>query len=89
MSDEYGIGHLVGASDIDRETEAAIRSGLTQAQREAEIERLIARANDPDDPYDGHHGQDRSEDSVAYAKRNNPEVAAHIERNIRLGDKGQ
>lgn len=31
----------------------------TQAEREAEVEELIRRAQDPNDPYDGHHGNDR------------------------------
>lgn len=46
--------------------------------REAIVEALIARANDPDDEYDGHHGTDRSIDSLDYAIANNPEVAAKI-----------
>lgn len=29
-------------------------------EREAEVQALIARALDPDDPYDGHHGNDRT-----------------------------
>ena len=33
----------------------------SQAEREAEVEALIARATDPDDSYDGHHGNDRTE----------------------------
>lgn len=31
----------------------------TQAEREAEVAELIRRAQDPDDEYDGHHGNDR------------------------------
>lgn len=53
-----------------------------QAQREAEVAALIARANDPADPYDGHHGTDRSEDSLEYAIANNPEVAAKIKARL-------
>jgi hypothetical protein len=34
-------------------------SEKTQAEREAEVEELIRRAQDPDDEYDGHHGNDR------------------------------
>lgn len=33
----------------------------TRADREAEVAALIARALDPDDDYDGHHGDDRAE----------------------------
>jgi hypothetical protein len=32
-----------------------------RAAREAEVDALIWRALDPTDPYDGHHGNDRSE----------------------------
>jgi hypothetical protein len=46
--------------------------------REAEVAALIAKANDPDDPYDGHHGTDRSEDSLEYAVANDPAVAEKI-----------
>lgn len=33
----------------------------TQEEREAEVAALIERALDPEDSYDGHHGNDRSE----------------------------
>lgn len=32
----------------------------TQEQREAQVAALIALANDPAHPYDGHHGHDRT-----------------------------
>lgn len=32
----------------------------TEAEREAEVAALIAKALDPNDPYDGHHGNDRT-----------------------------
>jgi len=37
-------------------------SDLSQYQkdRQAEVDALIARANDLNDPYDGHHGNDTS-----------------------------
>lgn len=50
----------------------------TEAQREAECEALICRANDPDDEYDGHHGTDRAEDSLEYAIAHNPAVAEKL-----------
>lgn len=50
--------------------------------REAEVAALIARANDPDDEYDGHHGTDRTEDSLEYAIANNPAVAEKIRARI-------
>lgn len=53
-----------------------------ERRREAEVAELIAKANDPDDPYDGHHGTDRSEDSLEYAAANNPEVAEKIRRRL-------
>lgn len=57
----------------------------TQQEREAEVEALMARAQDPNDPYDGHHGNDRSEASLEYARQNNPELAARIEHKIATG----
>lgn len=54
----------------------------TQQEREAEIAALIARAQDPDDAYDGHHGTDRSEDSLEYARIHDPELAKRIEDKI-------
>lgn len=50
----------------------------TETEREAEVESLINQANDPTDPYDGHHGTDRAEDSLEYAIAHNPEVAEKI-----------
>ena len=50
--------------------------------REAEVAVLIAKANDPADPYDGHHGTDRTEDSLEYAEANRPEVAAKIRERL-------
>lgn len=54
----------------------------TQEEREAEVAALIARALDPQDAYDGHHGNDRSGDSVEYARIHNPELAIRIEDKI-------
>lgn len=54
----------------------------TQEEREAEVTILIARAQDDNDPYDGHHGNDRSEASLEYARIHNAELAARIENNI-------
>ena len=45
----------------------------TQAEREAEVEILIARAKDPNDPYDYHHGSDRSEDAQEWRRENDPQ----------------
>lgn len=50
----------------------------TEAEREAEVEALICKANDPDDPYNGHHGTDRAEESLAYAIAHNPAVAEKL-----------
>lgn len=47
-------------------------SSKTQAQREAEVAELMRRAQDPDDPYDGHHGTDRSADSLRWLRDNDP-----------------
>ena len=40
--------------------------------REAEVAELMRRAQDPDDPYDGHHGTDRSPESLEWAQVNDP-----------------
>lgn len=45
---------------------------MTVEEREAEVDVLMHRAKDPNDPYDGHHGTDRSEDSLAWLKENDP-----------------
>lgn len=60
---------------------------VARAEREAEVAELIRRALDPADPYDGHHGNDRSLDSLQHARENNPELAARIEAKIRTGAK--
>lgn len=58
----------------------------TRAEREAEVAALIARAKDPDDEYDGHHGTDRSEDSLAWAKENDPETFARVTKKMEQGN---
>lgn len=45
---------------------------MTRAEREAEVAALIVRAIDPDDPYDGHHGSDRSPESLEWLQTNDP-----------------
>ena len=50
----------------------------TEEERAVEVEELRARAQDPTDEYDGHHGTDRSEDSLAYAKENDPTTYARV-----------
>jgi len=40
--------------------------------RQAQVDALMARAQDPDDEYDGHHGTDRSADSLAWLRDNDP-----------------
>ena len=49
-----------------------------RAAREVEVEALIARALDPDDEYDGHHGTDRSDDSLEYAQERDPATYARV-----------
>lgn len=61
---------------------------MNEQEREAEVEALIARANDPEDDYDGHHGTDRAEDSLEYAIAFNPDVAAKIWQRLSLAEKG-
>lgn len=50
----------------------------TFEQREAEVAILIARAIDPEDPYDGHHGTDRSPESLEWARQHDPETYARV-----------
>lgn len=50
----------------------------TQAEREAEVEEWCRRAQDEADPYDGHHGTDRSGDSLAWLRDNDPENYVRI-----------
>lgn len=50
----------------------------TQAEREAEVAELMRRAADPDDPYDAHHGTDRSPESLEWAKENDPETYERV-----------
>lgn len=38
-----------------------IRHTEEYKRRQAEVDALIARALNPDDDYDGHHGNDRSD----------------------------
>ncbi len=45
---------------------------MSRVKREAEVAALISRAIDPDDEYDGHHGTDRSGDSLAWLRDNDP-----------------
>lgn len=59
MDGEFGV-LPVGGSPESVEAEAILRSGMTREEREAATAELIARANDPADPYDGHHGADRT-----------------------------
>lgn len=58
----------------------------TQAEREAEVAALIARAKDPEDPYDGHHGTDRSEESLEWARVNDPITYARVMGKIARGE---
>lgn len=58
----------------------------TMEEREAEIAALIERAKDPNDPYDGHHGTDRSPDSLDWAKEHDPETYARVIGKIQRGE---
>ena len=51
---------------------AAFFSSPDFLARQAETDALIARALDPDDEYDGHHGTDRSADSLAWLRDHDP-----------------
>ena len=50
----------------------------TKKSREAEVTELIRRAKDPTDPYDAHHGTDRSPESLEWARVNDPETFERV-----------
>jgi hypothetical protein len=50
----------------------------TLEEREAEVAELMRRAQDPEDPYDGHHGTDRSPESLAWARAHDPETFERV-----------
>lgn len=50
----------------------------TRAEREAEVAELMRRAQDPADPYDAHHGTDRSPESLAWAREHDPVTYARV-----------
>lgn len=58
---------------------------ISREQRERETAALMARAQDPNDSYDGHHGNDRSGASVEFAREYEPELAVRIEQKIAVG----
>jgi hypothetical protein len=58
----------------------------TQAEREAEVAALIARALDPEDSYDGHHGTDRSPESLEWLRVNDPATYARVTLKIAMGE---
>lgn len=53
--------------------------------RLAAVNELVERAQDESDEYDGHHGSDRSEESLAYADVHDPATAERIRRKIEMG----
>jgi hypothetical protein len=63
--------------------ESPIWDALQWDRRQQEVNALIAQALDPADPYDGHHGNDRSPESVAHAEANDPELADRLKEKIR------
>lgn len=58
----------------------------TFEEREAEVAALIARAQNPDDPYDGHHGTDRSEESLEWARVHDPVTYERVMGKIGRGE---
>jgi len=52
-------------------------------QREAEVAVLIDRALDPADPYDAHHGTDRSPESLEWARVNDPVTFERVSAKMR------
>lgn len=62
-------------------------AATSQTARAAEVSSLIERLIDDSDPYDGHHGNDRSDASVEYADATNPELAERLRQKIATGAK--
>lgn len=58
----------------------------TQADREAEVAELMRRAQDPDDSYDGHHGTDRSPESLAWAAEHDHETFKRVMAKMDRGE---
>lgn len=54
-----------------------------------EVNLLVTRAFDEDDEYDGHHGTDRSADSLAHADEVSPEIAEKIRARIQAFEEGK
>lgn len=61
-------------------------SSKTEEERESEVAALTARLIDPNDEYDAHHGTDRSEESLAWAKENDPETYSRVQKKIEDGN---
>lgn len=53
-----------------------------EVARELEVAGLCLRANNASDNYDGHHGDDRTEDSIDHALANNPALAKKLQERI-------
>ncbi len=56
------------------------------AARQAQVDALVARLLDPDDEYDAHHGTDRSPESLALAREQDPATYARVLGKIERGD---
>lgn len=54
------------------------QTNTERGEREAEVAALIERAKDPNDPYDGHHGTDRSPEALEHARAHNPEAYERV-----------
>lgn len=54
--------------------------------REAEVAALIDRAIDPLDSYDGHHGTDRSPESLEWAREHDPATYERVVGKIERGE---
>lgn len=57
-------------AQADEAARRAFFSNPEVVRRQREVNDLIERALDPDDEYDGHHGTDRSADSLAWLRDN-------------------
>lgn len=66
----------------EREREIYSMPSSTPEERAAQVAALIELAQDPKDTYDGHHGDDRTVEAIAYAEVVGPAKAEEIRTKI-------
>lgn len=64
------------------ETLKILNTTEAEVARELAVSTLRLAANNASDPYDGHHGDDRSEESIDYALQNNPALLKKLQQRL-------